>query len=62
MFNAYRDTVGGRPCTMEEVSEWALANGFYPVPSIRDDAEKCAAWDLRFVEVTGKEVTAYGRQ
>lgn len=51
-FDAYQKTVGGRPCTTNEVSEWMLANNLWPVPNRGDSAEVTAAWEKRFAEVS----------
>lgn len=50
-FDAYARRVGGRPCTTNEVSEWMLAQGLWPVATMRDSAETVAAWEKRFAEV-----------
>lgn len=53
IFHHYQNNVvGGRPVTMEEVSQWAIDNQLYPVPSIRDAADLAAVWDRRFLELT----------
>lgn len=46
----------GRPFTVEAAAEWAIANGLWPAPGVRDSAEAGAAWDARFAEIVAAPV------
>jgi hypothetical protein len=47
VMDAYCELVGGRPVTADEVAEWALVSGLWPVPTVRDSAELGEAWAKR---------------
>jgi len=52
IFRHYQEkVVGGRPVTMDEVAEWLIGQGLYPVPTIRSSAEEVAAWEKLWAEV-----------
>jgi hypothetical protein len=50
IFDAYRDLVK-RPCTTQEVAEWAMVSGLYPVPAFRCTNEEAATWEQRLASV-----------
>jgi len=46
IFHHYYEVIAGkRPVTMDEVADWSIGQGLYPVPTIRSTAEEVDAWE-----------------
>lgn len=51
VIDCYKKLKGVAAVSTDEVAQWAHANGLYPVPTIRDDAQLCDAWESKFAAI-----------
>lgn len=62
VINLFRDLIGGRPFTTDELATWSIANGLYPTPmrgsSTREDV---VAWEARYDQVKAKVAAELAR-
>jgi hypothetical protein len=52
IIDAYRSKFNKSMFTTDEVADWAISNGLWPVPKRGDPQEICIAWERRLQERT----------
>jgi hypothetical protein len=51
VLDKFRESIGGRPFTTIELSNYILDNRLWPVPTIRDDIHRQYEWEERFSQI-----------
>jgi len=54
LIECYKKIKGFVAVSTDEVAEWAMENGLYPVPTMRDDAQFRDAWESKFATIKAK--------